>query len=195
MVLNLKQQTPKQNNQTKRSEIVKNWQVSAPQQTIEPKFTNNMQIQQQYSNLLGSLTANSTNNIPTNQINPFLTSNLLNLLTTSTPYQQAQQAPPPTQNQQNPFSNLMGNTQPPILAQNVNSANSNDMNKMLENLINYSNYMKMIGNGFQIPSSFSTNISTNLPNRPNNGQQTSQSITSEQQAVLNKLSALSNAAL
>jgi hypothetical protein len=195
MVLNLKQQTPKQNNQTKRSEIVKNWQVSAPQQTIEPKFTNNMQIQQQYSNLLGSLTANSTNNIPTNQINPFLTSNLLNLLTTSTPYQQAQQAPPPTQNQQNPFSNLMGNTQPPILAQNVNSANSNDMNKMLENLINYSNYMKMIGNGFQIPSNFSTNISTNLPNRPNNSQQTSQSITSEQQAVLNKLSALSNAAL
>lgn len=147
------------------------------------------------------------NSLAANNANPFLsnvTPNLLSLL------QQQQQ-----QQQSNQFSNLLVQNQ--LLAaaaaqqqQQQQNQQSNDVSKMLENLINYSNYMKMLGNGLQIGAGSAQNpmaaaaaaaavaaATNNLPPALRVGVQQSNAqatITSEQQAVLSKLSALSNAA-
>lgn len=145
--------------------------------------------------MLNSLAANNTN--------PFLsnvTPNLLSLL------QQQQQQ------QSNQFSNLLVQNQllAAAAAQQQQNQQSNDVSKMLENLINYSNYMKMLGNGLQMGAGSAQNpmaaaaaaaavaaATNNLPPALRVGVQQSNAqatITSEQQAVLSKLSALSNAA-
>lgn len=145
------------------------------------------------------------NSLAANNANPFLsnvTPNLLSLL------QQQQQQ------QSNQFSNLLVQNQ--LLAaaaaqqQQQQNQQSNDVSKMLENLINYSNYMKMLGNGLQMGAGSAQNpmaaaaaaaavaaATNNLPPALRVGVQQSNAqstITSEQQAVLSKLSALSNAA-
>lgn len=228
MVLNLKQHL-KQTIQTKPTNASannsnnnnkNNW--PSLNKSPELKSTSSSPFPTNMSQVLGSLGGSTNSNMGTapTGTNPFLaTSNLMNLLAPLQQQQQQQQQNQAAQ-QQHQLSSLLNSN--PLLATaavqssvNNNNNSSNDMSKMLENLINCSNYFKMMGNGFSTnavaPSSTVPNFANNMaaaaaaaavasnsiPNsiRASLGLTPGQTITSEQQAILSKLSALSNVAL